>query len=396
MDTLRSAYTHAWNSHIAALAHVCRAAAHHGNEEQSTDTGQGAAASQGGDTLPNGGHTQGYRTADVAGITGAAFRTALCEGATPPGLYLSWSFPHYFVEWFDALGLDAAVLWHPAGAPGAACWLKRARDIARRSLDMGYPVVYWDNLAFSVITGLQGERFLSSGIMRDALHPVLADPATDAPYLPRLAGPDRAGPFELNLSLDELAGPFNDDLFFACPLGLFETARETAAIDGIVRCARELAGHLDYPRRYSAPGLGCTPHYGLPALERLVGELKQGRVHHFGLVQFIQSQAEGRRWGVEFLRRAAALPGASSALEPDQPEAQSADAAPLLSQAAVFIERSLVRWNELARRFDVPFDAAVQLSRESLTDCAEHLYQIHRTEETACRLLASVANEIAH
>ncbi len=355
-------YTPAWNSHIATLAHVCRAT---GLE---------------------------WDTADIAGVTGAAFRVALCVGVTPPSLYHTWSFPQYFTLWLGALGIDAAVTWHPGAAPGAKQWLERARGYAARSLDAGFPVIYWDNLAFSVITGRGDDGFLSAGIARAMVHPDLANPHTQAPYLPRLAdapsagqgdsGEAHAAPFPLQISLDELTCDVSDDLFFACPLGAFDVDRELAVHDGIVRLARELSGEVEYPRRYSPPGFSCNALYGLSAIARQIEELRQGFAHHFGLVQFIQSQAEGRRWGVDFLKRST--------------QALPQEYAPRVAQAAEFMGRAARRWLELARRHATPLDAKAQLGREDLAACAEELYQVHKTEETARRLLVSVAEEIAH
>jgi hypothetical protein len=353
-DVQRTSAT--WNSHITSLAHLA-----------------GAVQAKGGVEVRR------IHAAEVAGLTGAAFRMALCERCTPPSLYLTWSHPHYFAQWLAALGIDAAVLWHPAGAAGAGCWLKRVRELARQSVALGYPVMYWDNLAFSVITGVQGERFVSAGIQREVVHPALADPLTGAPYLPRLAGDDNPGPFELGLTSDELTGQINGDMFFACPLGAIEVDSESALVSSIESISRELAGSIEYPRSLTAAGFSGETQYGLAALGRLIEELKDAQVHHFGLVQFIQSQAEARRWGVEYLKCAAGqLP---------------ADIAPRLSQAAVFFERSRQRWQELARRFSLPLDADSQMTRESQRGCADELYQIHKTEETARRLISGLIAE---
>lgn len=350
MESDSSTFVPAWNSHVAVIAHVCSAAG------------------------------LDWDLVDVAGVTGAAFRIALCEGATPPSLYHTWSFGQYFTLWLGALGIDAAVTWHPASAPGAQQWLARARESVAHSLGAGFPVIYWDNLAFSVITGREGNHFNSAGIARDMVHPDLASPAIRGPYLSRLSSPDSPGPFMLSLDHDELCGGVNDDLFFACPRGVYGVNREGAVLEGIVRLAWELSGRLEYPRRYDPPGFSCNALYGLPALARLIDELEAGRAHHFGLVQFIQAQTEGRRWGIYFLKRVA----------PTLP----ADFAPRVSQAAEFFTRAARHWGVLARRWSPPLDPATQASRDSQRECAEELYQIHKTEETARRLLASVADEI--
>jgi hypothetical protein len=115
-------------------------------------------------------------------------------------------------------------------------------------------------------------------------------------------------------------------------------------------------------------------------LERWREELKFGRVHSFGQILAVQSQAEARRWAAQYLKRV--LP-----LVDEQHR-------PRLEQVLLFMERVVAHWRAAQALYDAPLDEKEQMTQARWDACREALYQVQQTEGTAARLLGAIVSEL--
>lgn len=340
-----------WNTHLACLAVLCRAA------------------------------VRDLDIVDVAGITGLAFRTALTRQATPSGLYRSWAWEPSFRLWLDALGLDADVSTHCAGLSSFDSWLDRQCLLIDETLGRGFPVLHWDNAGFGLILGREGDDYLLSGVPAFAVHPTWHEQPAARAFCARLlsAKPDD-DPRPHRVPRAELTGVIEPDACFVHLHGACRFDAGAAAEAGILRASRELAGQLEYPRRRDSRPHVYEPEYGSGAITRWREDLKAGRVHAFGMIQALQSMGEARRLGAQYLKR---LSG-----RVDAPYRSRVD------QAAQFCTRVTEHLRPLLSIYNVPLDEDAQMTRGHWETCREALFQVEQTEQTAGRLLASVAGEL--
>jgi len=147
-----------------------------------------------------------------------------------------------------------------------------------------------------------------------------------------------------------------------------------------MRAYLELSGRVEYPRVKDSLHHVYEPRFGTAAIDRWREELKDGRIHHFGMILAIQALGEARRFAAQYLKRVAEqLPG------PQQDR---------LKQAGLFFERVREHLRPVLAAFDVPLDPE-QMKSTNWEKCREALYQAQKTEQTASRLLAAVAQELA-
>lgn len=340
-----------WNTHVACLQRLCDAAG------------------------------LGLDHADVAGITGLAFRTALCREATPPSLYHTWSWAEHFRVWLDALGLDAEVCTHDTRLHSFAAWLSRQHEQIAATLQRGFPVLYWDNLGFALILGAETGGYWVSGIPAQVVHPLWHGIAEARELLSRLADPRAPESCRARLVARECIAPVLDTAAGLVYVhGTAQFNRDQALLDGLYAAWRELTGRIEFPRVTSDIELAYEPRYGTLAFERWREELKYGRVHEFGQIMAVQSQAEARRWAAQYLRRV--LPLIDAAVQPR------------LAQVAQFMEQVVAHWRPAQSAFDVPLNEAEQVTTSRWETCREALYQIQQTEGTASRVLGAIVRDM--
>jgi hypothetical protein len=340
-----------WNTHIACLKRLCDAAGH------------------------------GLELADIAGITGVGFRTALCREVTPPGLYHTWSWAECFRHWLDALGLDAEIASHRTDLSTFDPWLQRQHERIGETLARGFPVLHWDNLGFGLILGADADGYWLSGIPAKTVHPLWLEQRDAQELLTRLMEPGAHGGAEPKHAPRESIAPVLDqDAMFVYVHGTARFNAERAMQDGLYAAWAELTGHLEFPRMMDGIAIDYAPRYGTAALARWCEELKIGRVHPFGQILAVQSQAEARRWAAQYLRRV--LPLVDDSLRPR------------LEQVLLFMERVVAHWRAAQGLYDAPLNEKEQMLQSRWDACREALYQVLQTEGTAARLLGAIVSEL--
>lgn len=340
-----------WNTHVACLKRLCDAAGH------------------------------GLELADIAGITGIGFRTALCREVTPPSLYHTWSWAECFRHWLDALGLDAEIAVHRTDLGTYDAWLGRQHQRIVETLERGFPVLHWDNLAFGLILGADADGYWLSGIPAKAVHPLWLEQRQAQELLSRVIEPAARGiPVPQHVPHESISPVLDQDALFVYIHGTAGVNHERAMLDGLYAAWAELGGQVEYPRSLGDLSVDYAPRYGTAAIERWREELKIGRVHPFGQILAVQSQAEARRWAAQYLRRV--LP-----LVDDQYR-------PRLEQVLQFMERVAAHWRIAQVLYDAPLNEKEQMLQARWDGCRETLYQVQQTEATAARLLGVVVQDM--
>ncbi len=340
-----------WNTHLACLQRLCDAAGH------------------------------GLDHADVAGITGLGFRTALCREVTPSSLYHTWSWAEHFRVWLDALGLDAEIAAHRTDLQSFDGWLARQHAQISATLERGFPVLYWDNLGFALILGAEAGGYWVSGIPAKVIHPLWRElrEAREL-YARAIDGQVYDSTLPKLVARDSIAPVLDADALLVHVHGAARFNHERALQDGLYAAWTELTGRIEYPRVLDNLELVFEPRFGSLALERWREELKYGRVHAFGQIMAVQSQAEARRWAAQYMRRV--LPLVEDQLRPR------------LEQVAQFMERVVALWRPVQSAFDVPLNEKEQMTQARWETCREALYQVQQTEGTASRVLGAIVREL--
>lgn len=340
-----------WNTHLTCLSSLSRAA------------------------------TCGHDLIDIAGITGLAFRTALTRQVTPSGLYRSWAWEPSFRLWLDALGLDADVTTHCAGLPSYDAWLDRQYVLINQTLDRGFPVLHWDNTGFGLILGHEDDNYLLSGVPEFTVHPTWQEQPQVSSFCARLLNPQpNEDPLPQAVPRAELTGVIEPEACFIYLQGACRFDPEAAAYSSILRISRELTGQVEYPRHRDSLQNLYEAQFGTAAIARWREELKQGQIHAFGMVQTLQSMSEARRLGAQYLKRLVD--------RVEQPYRSR------IEQAAQFFIRITDHLRPLLAVYDMPLDQEAQNTRLRWDACRDSLFQVQQTEQTAGRLLTSIATEL--
>ena len=344
-----------WNTHLACLAALCRAAA------------------------------RGHDIVDVAGLTGLAFRTCVTRRATPVALYHAWAWEPSFTRWLSCLGLDADIATHHTELAGYGRWLDRQYDRINETLATGLPVMHWDNTGFGMILGRaeveDGDGYLLSGVPDFTIHPTWVEQEAYLEFTNRALIPDLDDPpGPRPVHRDALTCIIEPDACFIHLRGTCRHDPEEEAYQSIYRAHLELSGLVEFPRRRDDLVNEYDPHFGTAAFDRWRDDLKDSRVHLFGMVQTIQALGESRRLAVQYLKR---LP-------------QRVDAAyrGRIEQVTHFYERINTHLRGVLSTYSPPLDPENQMTRGAWEACREALYQVQQTEKTAGRLLASVVQEV--
>ncbi len=336
-----------WNSHLACLAGLSAACA------------------------------RGLDLVDCAGLTGIAFRTALCRQVTPAGLHHSWAWAPQFSRWLDCLGLDADIAAHYPSHRAFHAWLARQQLGITACLERGLPAMFWDNCAFSTILGEDAENYYTSGIPQRLLHPLWFEQTQAAAVCARAFESAARDPFAVPRR--EIAPVLDDNALFITLAGVSNFNPEQAAMESVYWAYRELAGLIEFPRRLDDLEIAYEPQYGTQALLRWRDELQDKLIHAFGQITAVQALFEARRLAVLYLKRL--------------PDRLPAEAKGRIEQAGGILARVLDYLRPLTGMFDLPLDPENQLRQGRRDACREALYQVEQTERTVARLLASVARE---
>lgn len=323
---------------------------------------------------------RGLDLADVAGLTGLAFRTALTRQVTPAGLYLSWAWEPSFRRWLSALGLDAEISGHHGGLPGFDAWLGRQHAHIEATLQRGFPVLFWDNAGFSLILGTRGDDYLAAGVAAMTVHPIWHEREETQGFCGRLLDPLELDAQPRRLGRSELASVIEPEGLFIYLQGLAPFDQPAAERASLLTAFYELTGRVEFPRVRDNLELVYEPRYGTAALERWREELKDGRVHPFGMILALQALGEARRLAAKYLKRVA---------ERSAPGQQDR-----LVQAAQFFARIGEHLRPLLGVYRPPLNEEEQMTRLKWDQAREVLYQVQQTEQTAGRLLASLAQEV--
>jgi hypothetical protein len=336
-----------WHSHLACLDHAANACA------------------------------RGLDLIDTAGLTGIAFRTALCRQATPVGLHHSWTWAPQFTRWLDCLGLDADVAVQHPSHRGFESWLARQRLAISVSLERGLPVIFWDNVAFAAIVGEDSEQYFVSGVPARLVHPLWREQPQAQTVCQRSFDTRERKPFAIPRT--GLAPVLDDNALFITPAGLSRLDLEQAALESVYWAYYELTGLVEYPRRLDDLDNVYEPLFGTTALERWRGELADKLVHPFGQIVAVQALYEARRLAVAYLKRL--------------PDRLPNSARSRIEQAAGIMARIIEYLRPITGQYDLPLDPDNQLRQSRRDACREALYQVEQTERTVARLLASIARE---
>ena len=339
-----------WNTHLACMQKLAQAAGH------------------------------GLDLADVAGITGLAFRTSLCREATAAGLHHSYAWEPSFRVWLDALGLDADLEQHRTELPCYPGWIERQHTQAAACLRRGFPVLFWDNAGFNLVIGERDGRYLAGPMPAQLAHPIWASEQRAERFLARTTLEWKSDREPVELERDELTPVLDHDAFCGYIHGVPRFDRESALTGGLWAAAAELLGKIEFPRFMDDFTHVFEPRFGTVALARLLGELKLSQVNPFGLILFVQSQAEARRLGKRWLDRVISL------VDPQYKGR--------LEQAAEFLERIIRYWQPACAAYSPPLDEKQQMLPSRLETCREAVYQVMQTENTMGRLLVGVVREM--
>jgi hypothetical protein len=340
-----------WNTHVACLQRLCDAAG------------------------------LGLDLIDVAGITGLAFRTALCTQVTPASLYHTWSWSACFRVWLDLLGLDADIAEHNTALRGYDAWAGRQQEQIRATLARGFPVLYWDNLGFALILGVEGDGYLVSGVPAFTVHPLWREQPEAAEFLARVIDPADRESLAPKLAVADCFTPTLDDgALLVYVHGVAPFRQRQALLEGLLAAWRELSGMVEHPRVKDTAQAVYAPQFGTAALKRWDDELRDGSIHPFGQIMAVQALAEARRWAWQYLKRVSEL------VEPKHQET--------LGQVAEFLRRVTDYWRQVQGIYNVPLDEKAQLREVNRQLCRDVIYQVQQTEETARRLLGSVVSEL--
>jgi class 3 adenylate cyclase len=320
--------------------------------------------------------SQPHDLVDVAGLTGLAFRNAWCQHTGPQALYFSWAWVESFREWFELLGLDVDIAIHNSEHLGFSNWLQRQVMDINSVIGRGLPVMFWDSLGFNIIAGRQGGTYLTGKVDPGRLHPIWHTHPGARPLIDRWDSEDPLVP----VGLAGLQPRLEPDALFVMLHGVTRYNIVDAAYLSLYAAVRELEGVIAYPRHKDDILHRTRPQYGQDAYRRLMAELKEGNVDHFGLVQGVQSTYELRLLAWKYLKRVA------SRVEPQYE--------PRILQAAEFMHRICKRWQSVAPQLNVPLDPTTQLAPRLLGECAAACYDISRTEDTLARLIRSIVTDV--
>lgn len=340
-----------WNTHIACLARLCDAA------------------------------SRGIDIAQVAGLTGLAFRTALAARVSPTGLFLSWAWEPSFRRWLAALGLDADVTAHKTTLQTFDSWLDRQHARIRATIERGFPVMYWDNVGFALILGINDDGYLVSGVPELTVHPEWIAQPQAAAFCSRLMTPSVSTsnkPALHQINQDDLRPVIYPAALFIYVHGVSRFDPEAAYQRSINSACAELLGQIEYPRIMNGKA-ESAPRFGTNAFTGWREELKDGRVHGFGMVQATQSLIEARRLAMKYL---------FLLIDNVEPKYRSR-----IEQAAQFMKRIVEHLQPAAMIFNMPYDPDEQVTQVHWDKCRESLYQVQMTEQTLGRLLGSIAQE---
>jgi len=340
-----------WNTHLSCLAALSKAA------------------------------SRGHDIVDVAGLTGLAFRTCATSRVTPVGLYLSWAWEPSFTRWLSFLGLDADVVTNHVELSGYGRWLDRQYDRIDETLSLGLPVMHWDNTGFGLILGKSGEDYLLSGVPGFTIHPNWVEQDLYVEFTDR-AIPERweDEPHPVAVTREALTCIIEPEACFIHPRGTCFFDAEDSAYQSIYRAHLELNSIIEFPRHRDDMQNIYEPQFGTQAYKRWRSDLKDGRIHLFGLVQTLQALGESRRLAVSYLKRL-----------PDRVDAAWHGR---LEQVTHFYERIVTHLRKALTIYSVPIDHDEQMTRAAWETCRDALYQVEQTEKTAGRLLSSIVHEV--
>lgn len=326
---------------------------------------------------------RGLDLPEVAGLTGLAFRTALATHATPASLYHSWAREPGLRRCLDALGLDGEISAHDTRLDSFEAWILRQQAACRETLRRGFPVLYWDNLAYALIVGGDADGFWVSGVPAQVVHPLWLEHPDGREFCTRLIPPAAAAEERRAYPLPPsgLAPVLDHDALFVHVCGVSEWDSEYALKRSLLLAARELAGHVEYPRVLDDAQQVFAAQFGTAALNRWREEIREQVVHPFGMLLNVQALAEARRLGYLYLKRL--------------PERLPYQLRGRLQQVCEFFERIVAHWRPAQQAFAPPLNESEQMTRAKLEACREALYQVQQTEQTAGRLLAGIAAELA-
>lgn len=320
---------------------------------------------------------RGLDLTDIAGLTGIAFRTALCRQTTPTGLHHSWAWAPQFTRWLDCIGIDADVSVQQPSHRSFVGWQARQHAAFHRSIERGLPAMYWDNVAFALIVGEDHEHYLVSGVPEQLLHPLWHEQTQASALCQRTYTRQGREPFVVPRTS---IAPTLDDNALAIVLegpSLFDA--EQAALESVYWAYCELSGLVEYPRKLDDLELAYEPQFGSPAIVRWMDELQDKLVHPFGQIVAVQALYEARWHAVRYLKRL--------------PERLPAASRGRVEQAAGILARVIEYLRPITGMFGLPLDPDNQLRQGRRDACREALYQVEQTERTVARLLGGVARE---
>lgn len=333
-----------WNTHIACLARVCDYAG-----------------------LP-------FDTVDVAGMTGLAFRTIAVRGLPPGGMYHTWSFPYYFQQWFDALGIVAIVGEHDTSESTYVGWLGFWQEITSQSIASGYPVVFWDNVCFNLLTAVDDGCYSTAVIPASIVPPGLESMG----FSPRVSSTQPGESIVAKLPESQITPEVGSRAFLACPILHSETDPELAALRSLNFVCSEMKGQLPYTRAFDDAG-DFMPMFGNRAVSMIGQEVGSSCFNAFGAQLAVYTVAEARQLGCRYLKRIRDRLGDK--------------AKPRLELTAEFLDRTAAMWAKVCLAWDEPAEKRKQAAPD-FAKIKDVLFEIQRTEDTAHKVVAGLVADL--
>ncbi len=161
----------------------------------------------------------------------------------------------------------------------------------------------------SVLGLAQLPEFVTDGSMRNT---VWLEKKEDAALCESVIQRIPYGKFKAFMLAPTAYDPFVPDMVLIYIHGAARFNHERAMRGGLYCAWAELTGRIEHPRLLDNLEVAYEPRYGTLALERWREELKFGRVHPFGQIMAVQSQAEARRWDSLYLEWSASYPGTAA------------------------------------------------------------------------------------